>query len=71
MSKKDCRKWLKNPLVDPLSNKPVDDKEIFTKWAIATLSQLKPIEIYNLSQDMFNVLGLNDIFEPDLEYQNK
>lgn len=67
MSQNDCKKWLQNPLIDPVTNKPVNDKNVFTKWAIATLSQLSPIEIYNLSEDMFNVLGLNNIFEPDLE----
>ena len=64
MSKSDCIKWLKNPFFDPISNAKIQNKNDYNKWAIATLVQVDPAEIYEISEEMFNILGLNDIFEP-------
>ena len=60
-----CKKWLLEPKIDPETGENITDINIFTKLAMLTLKTLKPEEIYVLNKDMFDVLGLNDIFETD------
>ncbi len=62
--KSDCIIWLKNPLYDPISQKNISNNLInFTQLSCVTLKLLTPDEIYEINENMFKILGLNEYYD--------
>lgn len=65
-----CIQWIHNPIVDPIEHETISELTVFQNLCINVLKKVNPAMIYQLNIDLFNILGLDDVFEEDNKNEN-
>lgn len=60
-----CIQWIKNPIIDPIEHNTIQELSVFQNLCLNVLNKIKPSTIYEMNIDLFNILGLDDVFEEE------
>jgi hypothetical protein len=61
----ECIKWLKFPKYHPRTGKNMSNypETVYKELCITCINKLEPLEIYEYNIDIYNLLGLNKLYE--------